>query len=218
VDIGLLGGVGEAAKADGAAHRLRDAVGFLSGLWQRGIRVGWRRWGKDSADLDGFAAVGAVGGFQRFGLVGEPLPIEGGSPWQRENLASEDAGGMDGLAKLPVGQMGGAAQGVEVGGGGVCGAVAMGLDPSLGPADVIVAGGGPDGEGFKALEEVQPCRSRGGTIGRVCRWLEHGDKKTVRMNITRKKSRNSEKSVAVGGRAINPVGQNAVARPQGPDF
>jgi hypothetical protein len=38
------------------------------------------------------------------------------------------------------------------------------VDPSLGPADVVVADGGADGVGFKALEEIQPGRSRGGTI------------------------------------------------------
>jgi hypothetical protein len=38
------------------------------------------------------------------------------------------------------------------------------------------------------------------------------------MNTPREKLRKIEKSVAVGGRAINPVGQNAVASPQGPDF
>jgi hypothetical protein len=38
--------------------------------------------------------------------------------------------------------MGGAAQGVEVGGSGIGGTVAAGVDPSHGQADVIVAGGG----------------------------------------------------------------------------
>ncbi|MCX6879998.1 MAG: hypothetical protein NTW21_40285 [Verrucomicrobia bacterium] len=43
--------------------------------------------------------------------------------------------------------------------------MAAGVDPGLGPADVIVAGGGADGERFEAVEEVQPGGSRGGTGG-----------------------------------------------------
>ena len=54
---------------------------------------------------------------------------------------------------MPIGEIGGAAQGIEVGGGGDGGLVAMSLEPSLSPADVIVAGGGADGKSFKALEE-----------------------------------------------------------------
>ena len=57
-------------------------------------------------------------------------------------------------------------------------------------ADVVVAGGGADGEGFKAVEEVQPGRSRGGTIEWGCRWLEHGDKIAVQKNSSRKMLRN----------------------------
>ena len=68
------------------------------------------------------------------------------------------------------------------------------VDPSLGPADVVVAGGGADGVGFKALEEIQPGRSRGGTIGwGVCR-LEHGDKMAVLLNTSTGKLRKFEKS------------------------
>ena len=53
------------------------------------------------------------------------------------------------------------------------------------PADVVIAGGGADGEGIKALEEVQPGRSHGRTTGQMCRWLEYADKITVRMNMLR---------------------------------
>ena len=68
--VRFLGSIGESAKEDGAAQRLRDAVAFRVGSGQRVGWVGWRWWRQDGADLDGFATQGAVGRFQRLGLVG----------------------------------------------------------------------------------------------------------------------------------------------------
>ena len=55
---------------------------------------------------------------------------------------------------------------------------------------VDLGGGDVGGEGFKAVEEVQPGRSRGGPIEWGCRWLEHGDKIAVQKNSSRKMLRN----------------------------
>ena len=59
-------------------------------------------------------------------------------------------------------------------------------DPGRGPADVIVPGGGADGVGFKALDEVQPSRSRGGIYRLGVCWLEHGGKIAVQTNSLRR--------------------------------
>ena len=72
------------------------------------------------------------------------------------------AGGTPALpTELPVVKVGGAAKGVEEGGGGVCGTIATGLGPGLGPLDEILAGGGLDGQLNEALEEVLPGRGSG---------------------------------------------------------
>ena len=65
---------------------------------------------------------------------------------------------MHGLAELPIVKVGGATKGVEEGGGGVGGTIATGLGPDHGPADVVVAGGGLDGQRGEALEETLACR------------------------------------------------------------
>ena len=57
------------------------------------------------------------------------------------------AGRMPALpTELPVEKVGGAAQGVEEGGGGVGGAIATDLGPGFCPLDVILVGGGLDGQ------------------------------------------------------------------------
>ena len=65
------------------------------------------------------------------------------------------AGRMPALpTELPVGKVRGAAQGVEEGAGGVGGTIATGLGPGLGPLDLILVGGGLDGQRDEALEET----------------------------------------------------------------
>ena len=71
---------------------------------------------------------------------------------------TQPAGRRRSPSELPVGKMLGAARGVEVGGGAISRTIAVGLDPSLGPADVILVGSGLDGQRVKALEETQACR------------------------------------------------------------
>ena len=66
----------------------------------------------------------------------------------------QNVDGVHGLAELPVFNMCGPAKGVEECVGGVGGTIATGLGPILGPLDVILAGGGLDGEGDEALEEM----------------------------------------------------------------
>ena len=96
----------------------------------------------EGCDRDRFAGESAVVRFQGTGLVDEGLPGEGGCPWDGEDLAGEDAGGIDGLAELPIGEMGGTAKGIEIRLGAFGGLVAMSLGPRLCPADIIGVGGG----------------------------------------------------------------------------
>ena len=56
-------------------------------------------------------------------------------------------------AGAPLG-IGWAAKGVEEGAGGVGGTIAMGLGPVFGPLDVILVGGGLDGQCNEPLEEA----------------------------------------------------------------
>jgi hypothetical protein len=128
-----------------------------------------------AAHKNRFTGEGAVIGFQGAGLVGKGLPVEGGSPGNGEDIAGEDAGGIQGLAELPVGDGSGTAKGVEKGLGAFRRMVAAGLDPGFRPADVIIAGGGFDGKCGDALDEFpaggrRGCSSYGAM--RMCGWLK----------------------------------------------
>ncbi len=103
---------------------------------------------------DGLTAKRAMVGFQCPRLVGKPLPVIGPGPRQGENIMRQNVHGVHSLAELPVLKMRGAAKGVEEGAGGVGGTIATGLGPGLGPLDVILAGGGLDGQVNEALEET----------------------------------------------------------------
>ena len=67
--------------------------------------------------------------FQGVGLIDKRLPGEGSSPWDGEDIAGEDAGGIDGLAELPIGDGGRATKGIKIGLGAFGGMVAVGLGP-----------------------------------------------------------------------------------------
>jgi len=54
-----------------------------------------------------------VGGRQFASLVGERVPGEVGGPGEGLNVMGEEANGLQSLAELPVGDAGGAAEGVE---------------------------------------------------------------------------------------------------------
>jgi len=79
---------------------------------------------------------------------------------------TQPAGRRRSPSELPVGKMRGAAKGFKERCGGVGGTIAMGLRPSLGPVDVILVGGGLDGQRVKALEETQACRGVRVTVRR----------------------------------------------------
>lgn len=169
MDVGFLSGEGEAGKADGAAESIDDSgnfgfgFGFGCGQWTGSDGRGDGDLGRD---LDRLAAESAMMGFQGAGLVGKPLPSVVGGPRESENVMGEDAHGVEGLPELPIAKVGGAAKGVEEGGGSVGGMIATGLDPSLGPAEVILVGGGPDGQRVEALEEAQARRGEWLTVRR----------------------------------------------------
>jgi hypothetical protein len=61
--------------------------------------------------------------------------------------------------------MRGTAEGIEECGGGVGGTVAKSFVPGLGPADVILVGGGLDGQHSKALKEMLAGRGFRPTVG-----------------------------------------------------
>jgi hypothetical protein len=52
--------------------------------------------------------------FQGAGLIRQSSPIEGGCPWDGEDIAGENTGRIHRLPKLPIGQMGGTAKGIEI--------------------------------------------------------------------------------------------------------
>lgn len=110
VHIGFLAGDSEVLEADGAAEGVEDAGEFRCGsLGTGGSGDGLERGcsshaGELGADLDRFASKSPVVGLQGFGLIGGPLPVKGSRPWDSEDIASQDAGGIDGLAELPVGE------------------------------------------------------------------------------------------------------------------
>ena len=110
--------------------------------------------GSTARTVMGSPAERAMVGFQGLGLVGQSLPVVGGGPWEVENLAGEDAHGIHGLAELPIGEMGGTPQSIEIGLGAFGGTVAKSLGPVFRPADIIVAGGGLDRPGGEDLEEA----------------------------------------------------------------
>ena len=67
--------------------------------------------------------------------------------------------------ELPVGKMRGTAEGIEECGDGVGGTIAAGLGPGFRPVDVVVAGGGFDGQRVEALEEILAGRGFRPTVG-----------------------------------------------------
>ena len=53
--------------------------------------------------LDRFTGQSSVVWLQGAGLIDEGLPREGECPWDGEDVAGEDTGGIQGLAELPIG-------------------------------------------------------------------------------------------------------------------
>ena len=152
VNVGFLGGDGVAFESNSTAEGINEFGEFrfvMGGLFRR-LRLQDREFG---SHLDRFTGEGAVVRLQRAGLVREGLPVERGRPWDGEDIASENAGGISGLAKLPVGDGSGTAKGIEIRLGAFGGLVALGLGPGFRPADVVVAGSGLDGERGDALEK-----------------------------------------------------------------
>ena len=114
-------------EPDGAAEGIDEVGEFDSGI------LGVRRSGNGlergrSSYLDRFTGEGAVVRFQRAGLFDEGLPGEGGCPGNGEDIAGEDAGGIHGLAELPIGDGGRATKGIEIGLGAFGGLVVEILD------------------------------------------------------------------------------------------
>jgi len=145
--------LGQASETDSAAQGIDNAGDFSVGLGQGAGRL--RRWGRDyGANLDDLAAKRAVIGLQGPRLIGKPAPIVGGCPREGKDLTSQNTHGVNRLAELPVVKVAGAAKGVEEGAGGVGGTIARCLGPGLGPLDVILVGGGLDGQRDEALEET----------------------------------------------------------------
>ena len=105
-------------------------------------------------DGDRVPTEATVPGLQGPGLILQPPPVEGQGPGEREDIDSQDAGGVHRLAVLPVGDRGGSRQGVEEVPGGFRRAVAAGFGPGFGPADVVFPGGRLDGDFLEALEEA----------------------------------------------------------------
>jgi len=122
-------------ETDGAAEGIDDAnelrIG-ITGARSSGECLKRRRSSHllgNPAHADGFTGEGAVVGFEGAGLIGEGLPIEGGCPWDGEDITGENAGGVQRLARLPVLETGGTGEGVEPGLGAFGGLVAAGFDP-----------------------------------------------------------------------------------------
>jgi hypothetical protein len=113
VNVGFLGGDGMPFESDGAAEGINEFGEFrlvMGGLLRR-LRLKNREFG---AHLDRFTGEGAVVRLEGAGLIDEGLPVEGWRPWDGEDIAGEDAGGIGCLAKLPVGDGGGTAKGIEI--------------------------------------------------------------------------------------------------------
>ena len=81
-----------------------------------------------------------------------------------------NANGVHGLAELPVGKMRGTAEGIEEGLGAFGGSVAKSFVPCFGPADVVVASGGFDGQRVEALKEMLAGRGFRPTVGWGAWW------------------------------------------------
>lgn len=109
MDIGLFGGITESAETNGAADFLANAGDFLGCVRQGSGRNGHlSRW-----DVDGFSADGSMVGFEWFGLVGEPSPIEGFRPWDVEDVSGQPCDGADSLLELPSGEIGATSESME---------------------------------------------------------------------------------------------------------
>src|ERR1035437_3687836 len=115
-------------------------------------------------------------GFQGTRLVGQTLPVVRSGPWDGEDFMGQNTRGVHCLPELPVSEMCRAAEGIKEGGGGVRGAVATGFGPRFGPADVVFAGGGPDGKRGDSPEEALAGRSGG--LFRRCRGWWRGHEQT----------------------------------------
>ena len=89
------------------------------------------------------------------------------------DIMCQNVNGTHGLAELPVVKVCGAAKGVEEGGGGGGGTIATGLGPGFGPLDVILVGGGLDGQLDEALEEMLAGLGECLPVRRNGRWRGH---------------------------------------------
>ena len=153
VDVSLLGSHRLVLDPDDAAERINEPLEFRFGIGDL-FRSRRGRRGQIGPYADCFTGKSPVVRLQGAGLIRQASPIEGGCPWDGEDIASQNAGGIDGLAELPIGQMGGPAEGIEIGLGAFGGSVAAGFGPCFGPAGVIFVGGGPDRRCCKDLQEL----------------------------------------------------------------
>jgi hypothetical protein len=116
VDVGFLGGNGAVFESGGATEGINELGEFCFG-----VDIHWKTCGQDAhtpwegRHLDRLTGEGAVARLQGAGLIDEGLLGERGCPGDGEDIAGEDAGGIDGLAELPIGNRRGTAKGVEIG-------------------------------------------------------------------------------------------------------
>ena len=107
--------------------RTRTMTMTMQGVDKDGLQVCGRGRGAGrvlrcgGGDGMGFAEQGAVGGGQIARLIGERGPGEGGGPGEGEGIGGEDADCLERLAERPVGDAGGASEGVEEGGSAIGG-------------------------------------------------------------------------------------------------
>lgn len=105
VNVGFLSGHGLVLETDGATQDVDEAIEFafaLGGPFGRGRRedgqFGW--------DADGLPSEGPVIRFKGVGLIGQSPPVKSSRPRDLEDIAGQNAGRIDGLAEVPIGQMG----------------------------------------------------------------------------------------------------------------
>jgi hypothetical protein len=111
VHVGFLSGVCVACQSDGPAKSIDDAGNFHVSVRQgSGIACRWQH----GTNRNVFTTERPVVRFQGAGLIGQSSPIEGGCPWEGEDIAGENTGCIHGLPELPIGQMGGTAKGIEI--------------------------------------------------------------------------------------------------------
>jgi hypothetical protein len=119
--------------------------------------------------------MGAVGRGEVAGLIGERVPGKIFGPGEGEAFDGQGADRLQRLAELPVGDAGGAAEGVEKGGGAIGGGGAVSLEPEAGPpaairqgavadaggGEVVVVGIGEGGHGFGKERDMEDAGAGG---------------------------------------------------------